>query len=71
MFKEGDLVEYQKVLHFVITQKTVDIYIICPANKVDLFGTEKDRLNSIVRHSIQVYKDNIKLNETGRLDDEE
>lgn len=71
MFKEGDLVEYQKTLHFVITEKTQGLYVICPVAKIDLFGTEKDRLQSIVKHSYTVYQDNLKLNDSGRLEYEQ
>ena len=70
MFKEGDLVEYNKTLYFVITN--IDEYhcAICPVSKIDLFGTDKERLVSIVKHSFTVYKENLKLNESGRLENE-
>ncbi len=66
--REGDLVEYNKALYFVITNIDEHHCAICPVGKIDLFGTEKDRLQSIVKHSFTVYKENLKLNESGRLD---
>lgn len=68
MFKEGDLVEYQKTLFFIIAEKNLGLFIICPVNKIDLFGSEKDRIQSIVKNSITVHQGNLKLNDTGRLE---
>ena len=64
----GDLVEYSKVLHFVVADLDEYYCKICPVSKVDLFGTEKDRLHSLVKYSFTVHKDNLKKNETGRLE---
>ncbi len=67
-FTEGDLVEYQKALYFVIAEKSTNMYVICSAAKVDLFGSEKERLQSIAKYSMTVYGDNLKLNDSGRLE---
>jgi hypothetical protein len=66
----GDLVEYSKVLHFVVAVLDEHIVKICPVNKIDLFGTDRDRLQTIVKYSFSVHRDGLKLNETGRLEDE-
>jgi hypothetical protein len=69
MFSEGDLVEYSKHLHFVIALKPSRMVVICPVNKIELFGTETERLKSIVKNSFEVYDGALKLNETGRLEE--
>ena len=68
MFQPGDLVEYQKTLHFVIKNKINSILSICPVDKIELFGSEKEREYSINKNSYDVHENNLKLNTTSRLE---
>jgi translation elongation factor EF-1alpha len=67
--KEGDVVEYNNYLYFVVViNYDIKEAVICPVNKIDLFGSDKDRLQSLVKHSFKVYINNIKLNDSGRIE---
>lgn len=55
MYKSGDLVEYSGILYFVVTEAdNSNQYVICPVNKIDLFGSESDRIKSFAKYSMRV-----------------
>jgi len=67
MFKEGELVEYQKTLHFIVENQDNNLVLICPVDKVELFSSGESRRRSLVKNSYVVHKNNLKLNISGRL----
>ncbi len=68
MFTEGDVVQYNDHLYFVVANHNNGNYSICPVHRIDLFGTEKDRIVSIAKYSKVVMGSNLQLNESGSLE---
>lgn len=66
-FKEGDVVDYSGTLHFYLASSEDGcISVICPVNKVDIFGTDKDRMKALAINSLRVNTTHLTLNTSGR-----
>lgn len=67
-FIEGDVVKYSGELYFFVSYiSQPNICVICAVHKIDIFGTDKDRMKCLAINSIKVNECNLELNTSGRL----